>query len=455
MGGESWNLILTQVICFFNMNKLTFFFTCFLYFYAAVANAVISIDITRGNIDPLPIALPPLSGSDTATNQLGQKVMGVVKADLERSGLFRSIDERAFIQKFNGVNTIPIFSDWRKINAQAVATGGITLLANNKFTSEFRLWDVLAEQQISGKSFTTNVANERRVGHLIADQIYKRLTGEEGYFDTRIVYIAESGPPRKKIKQLAIMDQDGANHRYLTNGADLVLTPRFSPTLQEIIYLSYKNNDPKVYIKNVDTGAEKLVGKFPGMTFSPRFAPNGKSVIMSAAHNGNTDIYTFDLRTRKKQRLTTNSAIDTSPSFSPDGKYVTFNSDRAGSQQLYTMDAHGNNVKRISFGSGKYATPVWSPRGDLIAFTKISNGKFYIGVMKPDGTSERLLTESFLDEGPSWAPNGRVIIFARQTPSYKGRLGQWSIYSIDLTGYNEYKVPTPLEASDPAWSPLL
>ena len=307
-----------------------------------------------------------------------------------------------------------------------------------------------------GLAYFTVPDNWRRVAHIVSDAIYKRITGESGYFDTRIVYISETGPQNRRIKRLAIMDQDGDNHRFLTDGGTLVLTPRFSPTLQEITYLSYYGNQPRVYIFNIDSGRQEVLGDFPGMTFAPRFSADGNKVIMSMAKDGNSEIYTMDLRTRTVKRLTNHSAIDTSPSYSPDGKYITFNSDRGGSQQLYVMEASGAGVKRISHGKGRYATPVWSPRGDLIAFTKFTGGRFFIGVMRPDGKGERLLAEDFLVEAPTWAPNGRVLMFFRQERTKEdGSGGKSRLYSIDLTGHNERQVITPLDASDPAWSPLI
>ncbi len=422
------------------------------------AQAVLKVDITRGNIDPLPIAITPLLGppEQDRAQRIGQDIAQVVTADLERSGLFRAIDPAAFIDQLSYSRIRPRFGDWRAINAQALVTGKAALRRDGRLRVEFRLWDVFAEQQMTGLAYTSRADNWRRIAHIIADAVYERLTGESGYFDTRIVYIAESGPGRRRIKRLAIMDQDGEAMRFLTNGEHLVLTPRFSPTAQEITYLSYYGGKPRVYIYNIDTGKQEVLGDFPGMTFAPRFSFDGNKVVMSMAKNGNSDLYIMDLRTRKTRRLTTHPAIDTSPSFSPDDRQIVFNSDRGGSQQLYVMSADGRDVHRISFGRGRYATPVWSPRGDLIAFTKIYRGRFHIGVMRPDGSGERLLTESFLDEGPTWAPNGRVLMFFRQTPyDRQGRGGKTRLWSIDLTGYNEREILTPVDASDPAWSPLI
>ncbi len=443
--------------------KPTTQFAC-LGFFAAVlclalshqARAELSIDITRGSVEPLPIAITDFTGMSQSEQEYGRGIARVIAGDLERSGLFRPLDKRAFIQGNQAMSTLPRFGDWRVIKAQALVQGRAQIVADGRLKVEFRLWDVFAEQQMVGLVYFTVPDNWRRIAHIVSDAIYKRMTGESGYFDTRIVYISETGPQNRRVKRLAIMDQDGEKHRFLTDGVTLVLTPRFSPTLQEITYLSYYGDVPRVYVFNIDTGRQEVLGDFPGMTFAPRFSADGKQVIMSMAKDGNSEIYTMDLGTRSSKRLTNHSAIDTSPSYSPDGKFITFNSDRGGSKQIYVMDAGGRNVKRISHGKGRYATPVWSPRGDLIAFTKSTGGRFFIGVMRPDGKGERLLAEDFLVEAPTWAPNGRVLMFFRQEPSRKdGSGGKSRLYSIDLTGHNEREVITPLDASDPAWSPLI
>ncbi len=417
------------------------------------AVAELRVDITRGNIEPLPIAIPVFYGTSEGGITYGKNVAGVISADLERSGLFRPIDARAFIQTAAALRLQPRFGDWRLINAQALVSGSAEIAADGQLNVKFRLWDVFGEVQLTGSSLVSQLGNWRRIAHIIADEIYKRITGEEGYFDTRVVYVAESGPAHRRIKRLAIMDQDGANHRFLTDGSDLVLTPRFSPTEQEITYLAYVSGKPMVYLYNIDTKQREMLGNFPGMTFAPRFSPDGNRVIMSMAQDGNSEIYAMDLRTRRVRRLTRHPAIDTSPSFSPNGGQVVFNSDRGGSQQLYVMNADGANARRISFGAGRYATPVWSPRNDLIAFTKMSSGTFSIGVMRPDGSGERILAEGFLVEGPTWSPNGRVLMFFRQEPSGAQGSSEPKLYSIDLTGYTEREITTPIAASDPAWSP--
>jgi len=420
------------------------------------AAAELRIDITQGKVEPLPIAVTNFTGLTTEEIEFGRDISRIISGDLERSGLFRPINPRAFIQTTIALQTLPRFGDWRVINAQAMVQGRAQLVQGGQLRVEFRLWDVFAEQQMIGLAYVTIGDNWRQVAHIIADAIYKRITGEEGYFNTRIVYISETGPQNRRIKRLAIMDQDGENHKFLTEGDALVLTPRFSPTLQEITYLSYYRDQPRVYIFNIDTGRQEVLGDFPGMTFAPRFSPNGEKVIMSMAKDGNTEIYTMDLRTREVRQLTTHSAIDTSPSYSPDSKQIVFNSDRGGSQQLYVMNANGGGVRRISYGKGLYATPVWSPRGDLIAFTKIYSGRFFIGVMRTDGSGERLLAEDFLVEAPTWAPNGRVLMFFRKQRTTKdGRGGRSRLYSIDLTGDNEREILTPVDASDPAWSPTI
>lgn len=417
---------------------------------AAPAHALLKIDITRGNVEPLPIALPEFPG-----NAMGQEIIQVVSADLERSGLFRPIPPQSFLEQITTQTNTPRFGDWRRINAAALVTGLAVSESGDKLRVSFRLWDVYAEQQIAGKEYNTFRSNWRRIAHIIADEIYKRLTGENGYFDSRVVYVSESGPDLKRVKRLAIMDQDGANHKYLTDGRSLVLTPRFSPNSQEILYMSYAGKEPRVYLRDLQTGREESLGSFEGMSFAPRFSNDGNSIVMSIASGGNTQIFKMDLRNRQMVRITSGGGINTSPSFSPDGSRITFNSDRGGSQQLYVMNSDGSGVTRISFGNGRYGTPVWSPRGDLIAFTKMHQGRFFIGVMRPDGSGERVLTESYMDEGPSWSPNGRVLVFHRQAPSVGRRLGQTKLFSVDLTGHNLREVVTPVDGSDPAWSPLL
>ena len=423
------------------------------------ALALIEIDITEGNREPLPIAISDFFYYEIDSSELSAisvNLSNVVKADLERCGLFEPINKDAFIQNNSAMHLRPRFEDWRLIKSQALVTGKLKIVDGDKLRDEFRLWDTLAEKEIEALVLITTLDNWRRISHMISDKVYERLTGERGYFDTRILYVSESGPKNQRIKKLAIMDQDGANHRHLTSGKELVLTPRFNPIKQEITYLSYFKNLPRVYLLNIETGNQEVVGDFPGMTFAPRFSPDGSKIIMSLAKDGNSDIYVMDLKSRVVTRLTTNSAIDTSPSYSPDGKKITFNSDRGGSQQIYVMDNDGRNQKRISNKGGNYATPVWSPRGDLIAFTKNFKGSYAIGVMRTNGEGERLLTENWYQEAPSWSPNGRVLTFYRETPANEVGQGHSStLWSIDLTGFNERKIDTPQDGSDPSWSNLL
>ena len=445
------------------MKKLILIISC-LFIFNNSAVALVEVDITRGNLDPLPIAVSPLyieSGSkdikynDTIIKNVGEEISKVIESNFRRSGLFNPLKKDSFVQNPDIAHVKPRFEDWRLIKAQALVTGKANV-SENKLRVEFRLWDVVAAKEMIALAFSTTPDNWRRVAHIISDKVYERLTGEEGYFDTRIIYVSETGPKTQRYKKLAIMDQDGANVKYLTLGNELVLTPRFSPKNQLVTYLSYFRNLPRVYLLDIETGVQEVVGDFPGMTFAPRFSPDGKKIIMSFAKDGNSDIYTMNMETRVVERITNHSSIDTSPSYSPDGKYICFNSDRSGLQQIYVMRKDGSNVKRITFGKGLYGTPVWSPRGDLIAFTKVHKGKFYIGVMRADGSGERLLTENFYQEAPSWSPNGRVLIFYRETKSdSEGKGFSAKLWSIDLTGYNERFIATETDGSDPSWSSLL
>jgi TolB protein len=415
------------------------------------AAAAVRLDVTQGNVQPMPIAIPDFVGGTPNDGEAARGMSQVISGNLKRSGLFNPIDPAAYIEKITNIDTTPRFDDWRTINAQALVTGRLTRQGDGRFKAAFRLWDVSANQQLVGQEYVSPADNWRRIAHIISDTIYERLTGEKGYFDTRIVFIDETGPKERRIKRLAIMDQDGAGVRYLTRGDDLVLTPRFSPSTQEITYMSYGQGDPRVYLFNIETGQREIVGNFPGMTFAPRFSPDGQRIVMSLQQGGNSNLFAMDLRSKTTTRLTDAPAIDTAPSYAPDGSRIVFESDRGGSQQIYIMSAGGGAAQRISFGEGSYSTPVWSPRGDFIAFTKRGRGTFGIGVIRPDGQGERLLTEGYHNEGPTWAPNGRVLMFFRDPGGNAGP----GLFTVDVTGRNEQRIPTPSYASDPAWSPLL
>ncbi len=403
------------------------------------------ITVDRARTAPIPIAIPNFPGS-----QLGTDMAGVITRNLERSGLFRPVAGAAG----GDPGDTPNLAAWKGAGAQALVTGRVEGGGSN-VRVEFRLWDVLPGQQIQGTAYTTTSSNWRRIAHIISDVIYERLLGEKGYFDTRIVYIAGTGPRDRRVKRLAIMDQDSANNRFLTDGSWLALTPRFHPTRDQIVFMSYQNNRPRVYTFDIGSGAQRLLGEYEGMTFAPRFAPDGNQIVMSVTRGAGSDIVTAGAGGGRGRQLTNSGAIDTSPCFSPDGSQIVFNSDRGGDQQLYVMDSGGGGVRRISFGRGRYATPVWSPRGDLIAFTRLNGGTFGIGVMRPDGSGERILSESFSVEGPTFAPNGRVLMFYRSSQAGAGGGGFSSrLVSIDITGFNERPAATPTDASDPAWSPL-
>lgn len=418
-------------------------------FAVAPAHAALQVDVTQGNAQPLPIAIPDFVPGTPGDGQASANIAGVIRADLERSGLFRPLDPKGFAEQITNINAVPNFASWRAITAQGLVTGQVTTQPDGRLRADFRLWDVFGQTQMVGQQFFTQPENWRRVAHMISDAIYERITGEKGYFDTRVVFISETGPATKRVKRLAIMDEDGANPNFLTNGSYMVLTPRFNPTAQMIAYMSYISTKPRVYLFDLETGKQEMLGNFPNMTFSPRFSPDGNKVALTLENGGNSDIYVMDLRSRAVQRLTSDPAIDTAPSFSPDGRQITFESDRGGSQQIYVMNADGSNQRRISFTPGANGTPVWSPRGDMIAFTKRQGGTFTIGVMRPDGSGERLISSGGKDEGPTWAPNGRVLMYGRE-----GRGGS-QIWSVDVTGRNERRVLTPGSASDPAWSPLI
>lgn len=422
-------------------------------FTPLAAQAELRVDITQGTIEPMPVAFPSFFAADAGSQKLASEMPQIIANNLESSGLFRPVDPKAFVQSTDSIERDGVrFAEWRANGSQALVTGRISRMDDGRTRVEFRLWDVFGQKQLIGTAFTTTMDNWRRIAHIISDEIYKHLTGEDGYFDSRIVYIAESGPVTQRQKRLAIMDQDGFNHKYLTGGSDLVLTPRFSPTEQKIAYMSYVGGKPRVYVYDISTGRQDILGNFPGMTFAPRFSPDGRKVVMSLAKNGNTDIYVMDLGSRDTKKITDSPSIDTAPSYSPDGKRIAFESDRGGTQQIYVMGSDGGNPQRITFGQGRYANPVWSPRGDLIAFTRIFQGNFYIGIIRPDGSGERLITTAHHVEGPSWSPNGRVLTYFKERAG--GGKKSANVYTVDITGFNERMMKTPGDGSDPAWSPL-
>ena len=397
------------------------------------------------NFKPVTIAVTPLAGDEGAV-----KLSAIITNDFARSVFLQPIEATSFPEQIANPDVRPNLDAWKTINAQFVVTGRVRSDGAH-ITTEFRLWDVATGQQVAGQQYVTEASNSRRVAHLIGDAIFTRVTGEKGFFDSHVVFVDETGPAEKRRKRLAIMDMDGGNVKYLTRGDTLVVTPRFSPSAQQIAYMSFGDDDPKVSLLNIETGQREAVGNFPGMTFSPRFSPDGGKIIMSLAEGATSNLYTMDLRTRATTRLTDSTAIDTSPSYSPDGSQIVFESDRGGAQQIYVMSASGGPAKRISFGEGRYSTPVWSPRGDTIAFTRQKDGNFGIGVMNPDGTHERMLTEGFHNEGPTFAPNGLFVMFFRDPGGQSGS----KIYMSDIFGHGEFAVPTPSYASDPAWGPLL
>ncbi|KIN63799.1 Protein TolB [Sulfitobacter noctilucicola] len=419
---------------------------------AVQAQEPLRIIIDEAIIEPLPFAVPSFQPESAQSAQMAADLARVVAEDLAGTGLFREIPSSAFISTVSDFNAPVQYADWKAINAQALVTGAVNVQGGN-VNVKFRLYDVFSGAELgSGLQFSGTTDGWRRMAHKVADAVYARITGEGPYFDSRVVYVSETGPKDDRKKRLAIMDYDGANVQYLTDSGSIVLAPRFSPSGDRVLYTSYESGFPRIYVLDIGSVQRRVLESAEGtMSFAPRFSPSGQTVVYSLTQGGNTDIYSMDINSGQSVRLTNTPAIETAPSYSPDGSRIVFESDRSGSQQLYVMPATGGEAQRISFGEGRYGTPVWSPRGDLVAFTKQNKGRFHIGVMRLDGSQERLLTASFLDEGPTWAPNGRVIMFARET---QGAAGSSTLYSVDISGRNLRPVSTPSGGSDPSWSPL-
>ena len=423
---------------------------------AAPAGQRLRVDITGGIAAPTPIAIPVMPTPQVAgtlagqTDALGRQLADIITNDLRNSGLFTPLNPSQLRPVTMPEVTEPAYDYWSSTQAQALVQGFVRANGDGTLTVGCYLYDVFAKTELTRQGFVVPPSEWRRAAHKCADTIYTRLTGEGPYFDSRIIYVSETGAKTRRIKRIAIMDQDGANHRFLINSNSIVLTPRFAPNQQSIVYMSYANDRPSIYVYDIGSGRQRLVVSNASLTFAPRFSPDGRYILFSMAVGGNTDIYRVSATGGAPQRLTNSPGIDTGGSYSPDGSRIAFESDRSGGQQIYVMNADGSNQQRISFGGGRYATPVWSPRGDLIAFTRIA-GAFRIGVMSPSGGGEKLLTNAWQDQGPSWAPNGRVLMFYRQG---RGGAGKADLWSVDLTGVNERRIPTPLDGSDPGWGPL-
>ncbi len=420
---------------------------------AAAQGGPLRIEITEGVIEPMPFAVPSFVAETPAAQPYADEITNVIASDLIGTGLFREVPRDAHISRVSSFGAPIQFADWKAVNAQALITGAVTADGAGRVVVKFRVWDVFAGTELGqGMQFASDTSGVRRLAHKVADQVYSRLTGEQPYFDSRVVFVSETGPKDDRQKRLGVMDYDGANVQYLTDASALVLAPRFSPDGSRVLYTSYASGFPRIHIVDVGAVNSRILQAGSGeMTFAPRFSPNGQQIVYSLTTGSNTDIYAMDVASGATRQLTSAPSIETAPSFSPDGSQIVFESDRSGRQQLYVMPAAGGEARRISFGDGRYGTPVWSPRGDRIAFTKQNAGRFHIGVMKVDGSEERLLTASFLDEGPTWSPNGRVIMFARET---QGAQGASALYTVDISGRNLQRVRTPAGASDPSWGPL-
>lgn len=414
--------------------------------------ASITIDIDSGKVEPLPTVVLDFEFQNNTVKNLSKQIPEIIRNDLLSSQLFRMINPDALLS--TKIKSTPNFNDWNAINTKILVHGNISQKKDKKVRIEFHVWDITLQEQKKSGALVTTVDNYRRIAHMISDYIYTAITGEDGYFDTRIAYISETGPKTNRIRKLALMDYDGANHKYLTSGKISVANPVFAPDMQKIAYMTYYKNIPRIYIFDIETGNQELLGEFPGMNFAPHFSPDGKKIAIAIATDGYTNIYEIDLKTKKMKQLTFGKFINTSVSYSPDGKQILFISDKTGYPQIYKMNLLSGYITQISQGSGQYEEPAWSPRGDYVAFVKIHKGQFYLGVMEPDGSNERLITNDFMVESVSWAPNGRRILYYKQIPM-QNKADKVRIYSIDVSGRYETEIRTPNDASDPTWSSLL
>jgi len=408
-------------------------------------NQPVEVEIDQGVLRPLQIAVVPFAGTH------GSDISNVVSANLKRSGFFEPLNPSSFIETGLTLANAPNFPQWTQIGAQAVLYGGVTTRGDGRLDVGFRLYDPYRQCQLVSYQFTATQEQWRRIAHKISDVIYQRMTGEAGFFDSRVIFVSEEGTQLNRINRLTIADQDGFNPTYLTQGDEVIMSPRFSLSQpDEITYVALGKDYSRIYLYNLTTGRRESLGEFDGQVLAPRFSNDGNKIAFSIIRGGNTDVYVMDLRSRQITRLTSDPGIDTSPSFSPDGSQIVFTSDRSGSARLYVMRSDGSGQRPISRGGGIYTAPSWSPTGNLIAFTKQGGGRFSTGVMNADGSGERILSSSYFEEGPNWAPNGRYVMFARQTPG-----GDTRLWTVDLSGRVVSQAGYKGRGTDPAWSPLL
>lgn len=425
------------------------------FFMLGGARAELKVDIIAGASKPIPIAVQKIEAEPNLRKD-ADVIRAVVENDLKTTGLFHIISHDAF-PEYVTTEQLPNFQLWTAIKTQVLVQGKLSETEAGLYKLEFYVWDIDGKEQIEAQSLVASKKSVRRLAHIMADAIYERLTGEYGYFDTQIVFIAESGPVYHRVKRMAIMDQDGHGMRYLSDENVFVMSPHFSPNMQTIVFLSFYNDDPMVWTLDLDTGQQQRLGQFGGMNFAPRFSPDGTRVALSLVKKGITHIYEYNLETKELRQLTFGNSLNTSPSYSPDGKKMAFNSDRSGNQQIYVLDLETGDTERLTYGAGRYATPAWSPDGQFIAFTKIADDTFYIGIMDTRGKNEKILVGGWYMEAPSWAPGSRRLVYY-ETEKASDDIERIShIRSVDITGQNIYEIPLPdnVNGVEPTWSPRL
>ena len=420
------------------------------------AHAELKVDIIAGAVEPISVAVQKIETVGNVSSSDAKMIRDVVDADLKSTGLFRIVSRDA-LPEFVAMGDLPDFQLWSAVKAQVLVQAKLSAESGDKYNLEFYVWDVNAKEQIEAQSLVASKKSARRLAHIMADAIYERLTGEVGYFDTQIVFIAETGPVHDRTKRMAIMDQDGYGLRYLSDKKTFVMSPHFSPNMQTIVFLSYRDDDPMVWTLDLETGEQRRLGQFGGMNFAPRFSPDGTKIALSLVKNGITHIYEYDIETKSLRQLTFGNSLNTSPSYSPDGKKLAFNSDRSGKQQIYVLDLETGAVERITYGAGRYATPAWSPDGKFIAFTKMADDTFYIGIMDPRGRNEKILAGGWYMEAPSWAPGSRRVVYYETEKALDGIERISHIRSVDITGQNIYEIELPddINGVEPTWSPKL
>lgn len=384
---------------------------------------------------------------------IAKEIRDTVCKNLSDSGIFSIVAENNFIEQNKGSEFIPFFEAWKKINATILVNGSLTKNRKNNYTIVISIWDNILAKKILHRKITFSEKSIQKTSHIISDHIYQEIIGEKGYFDSKILYVAEKVIENKIFTRIAMMNQDGKEHKYLTNGKFISISPKISPDKENIAYVDFRAGISKIFLRNLYSGQENLLTNMKGSIFSPRFSRNGKKILFSLAKKGATNIFKFDINTKKISVLTRNIYINTSPQFSPDDKKIIFTSNRLGTAKIYTMNEEGKNVVKITEKPGSHLEPKWSPDGKYISYINLRRKLgYYINIINTKTGEETTVVKSDVIHGYCWCPNSKYILFSEAIGNKEEE--KKTIYKLQkINIFNKHKttINTPYSASDPIW----